>query len=164
MLEIPAWYRWAAVAGVFGLAAFLVWNYGDNRFEAGIKHEQDARAKQVIDEMTSNRKLEIDVGKDKDENFDKYVQARDLALGDAAAARSELERLRNTLSRYSRTTGQGTQTERGSDETASLAESLQACAGRHQGVADDGQQDAEQVIGLQDYIRAIAPICLDKEN
>jgi hypothetical protein len=163
MIEIPAVYRWAATAGVLAVAAFLVWDYGNDRFQDGIKHEQDIRAKELLKEVTSNRETENKVGKQQDANFDKYIQARDMAILDANASRTELERLRGTLARYKRGTVESTTAQCKPDETAALAQSLENCGAAYQESADNGQRDAEQVIGLQDYIRAISPICIDGE-
>ena len=71
------------------------------------------------------------------------------------AARTELGRLRNRLSRPSApAAGASTATGPGADDTAALRAVLGACAGRYEEVAGDAGRLANQVTGLQGFILA----------
>lgn len=164
MIVIPTHYKVAAGAALAALCAFCVWSYGEARFAEGQESERAlVRAAKTV-ESELNRKLEADVSDTKENRYDEYIKARDDALADAKSARSELDRLRGTLARYQRGAGQSPTTECRLDEQAALARSLESCGERHQEVARDGELDAQQVIGLQNYIQSIAPICIRNEE
>lgn len=160
MIEIP--FRVKLLIGgvivVSTAAAFFV--HGEIRYKAGQQFEKDVQAVAVAKANTVERAKEQVVTTDKDKSYDQYIEQRDKALAAAAAARTELDRLRVTLAGYNRRASESTTTQCGTDETAPLVEVVERCATRYQEVARDAQLDAEQVIGLQNYIKAIAPICI----
>jgi len=162
MFVIPTHYKVIAGAALAALCAFGVWSFGEARFAEGQESERALARAAKTTESESSRKLEADVSGNKENRYDEYIKARDTAIASADAARTELGRLRNTLARYQRGATQGTTTECRVDEQAALARSLESCGERHQEVARDGELDAEQVIGLQNYIQSIAPLCIRK--
>ena len=157
-------YVIAGVAGILisGLAALGVWKYGDSQYEAGQQAERDHQSKLAAKENEQNRKVKDHVDTTKDTAFDRYIEERDRAVAAADAARDELGRLRNVLQRYQRGAAQGGTAKCGTDEAAALAGSVETLAGRHQESSRDAELDAQQVIGLQDYIESIAPLCIEK--
>lgn len=160
MIEIP--FRIKLLIGgvlvVSTAAAFFL--HGEIRYKAGQQFEKDAQAAAVAKANQGERKKEQIVTTDKDKSYDHYIEQRDKALLAADAARTELDRLRVTLSGYKRRASESTTTQCGVDEVTPLVEVVERCSTRHQEVARDAQLDAEQVIGLQNYIKAIAPICI----
>lgn len=160
MIEIPFRIKLviSGVVVVSTAAAFFM--HGEIRYKAGQQFEKDAQAVAVAKANTVERVKEQVVTTDKDKSYDQYIEQRDKALAAAAAARTELDRLRVTLAGYNRRASESTTTQCGADETAPLVEVVERCSTRHQEVARDAQLDAEQVIGLQNYIKAIAPICI----
>lgn len=164
MIEIP--FRIKLMIGgvlvVSTAAAFFL--HGEIRYKAGQEFEKDAQAVAVAKANTVERAKEQVVTTDKDKSYDQYIEQRDKALLAADAARTELDRLRVTLAGYKRRASESTTTQCGADETTPLVEVVERCSTRHQEVARDAQLDAEQVIGLQNYIKAIAPICIGMEQ
>lgn len=160
MIEIPLRIKLliGAVVAVSGVAAG--WLYGEIRYKAGRQFEKDAQAIAVAKANTVERAKEQAVTTEKDKSYDQYIEQRDKALAAADAARTELDRLRVTLAGYNRRASESTTAQCGTDEVAPLVEVVEQCATRHQEVARDAELDAEQVIGLQNYIKAIAPICI----
>lgn len=160
MIEIPLRIKLliGAVVAVSGVAAG--WLYGEIQYKAGQQFEKDAQAIAVAVANTVERAKEKAVTTEKDKSYDQYIEQRDKALAAADAARTELERLRVTLAGYNRRASESTTTQCGTDETAPLVEVVERCATRYQEVAGDAKLDAEQVIGLQNYIKAIEPICI----
>lgn len=160
MIEIP--FRIKLLIGgvlvVSTAAAFFL--HGEIRYKAGQQFEKDAQAAAVAKANQGERKKEQIVTTNKDKSYDQYIEQRDKALLAADAARTELDRLRVTLSGYKRRASESTTTQCGVDEVTPLVEVVERCSTRHQEVARDAQLDAEQVIGLQNYIKAIAPICI----
>jgi len=157
---IPTGYKVLAGAALAALCAFGIWSYGEMRYADGQQFEKSVNDALALTKSEDERHLEANVTTDKDDRYDEYIEARDRAIDAAAAAHTELGRLRNDLARYQRGASQSTGTQCRVDEAAALAESLASCAERHQAVARDAELDAEQVIGLQQYIETIAPICI----
>ena len=160
MIEIPLRVKLliGAVVAVSGVAAG--WLYGEIQYKAGRQFEKDAQAAAVAVANQSERKKEQAVTTEKDKSYDQYIEQRDEALAAAADARTELERLRVTLAGYKRRASESTEAQCRTDEVPALAEVVGQCATRYQEVAGDAELDAEQVIGLQNYIKAIEPICI----
>lgn len=95
-----------------------------------------------------------------------HAHAQQIAAVSAAAAgaRSERDRLRNTLATLRRggsQAGQSSSTEPGPDATAPLADALAACADRYADVAGIADELSTQVTGLQAYIaKVVGPVCI----
>lgn len=157
---IPSHYKVIAGAAFAALCAFGVWSFGEARFAEGQESERVLVMSAKVTESESNREVEAVVSDNKENRYDEYIEARDRAIASATAARTELDRLRNDLARYQRGASQSATTQCRVDEAAALAQSLSSCAERHQEVARDAELDAEQVIGLQQYIKTIAPLCV----
>lgn len=163
MFIIPTHYKVIAGAALAALCAFGVWSFGEARYAEGQESERALARAAKTTESESSRKLEAKVSDTKENRYDEYIKARDHAIADANSARSELDRLRSTLARYQRGAAQSPAPECRVDEQAALARSLQSCGERHQEVARDAELDAQQVIGLQNYIESIAPLCIRTE-
>lgn len=160
MIEIPLRIKILSgvVIAVSVVAGTLL--YGDIKYEAGRKFERETHALALAKENKVERVKEQTVNTNKDTAYDQYIEQRDQALRDADAARTELDRLRNTLATYKRRASESQPAQCRTDEAAPLAEVVGACAQRYQELGRDAQLDAEQVIGLQNYIKAVAPICI----
>lgn len=82
----------------------------------------------------------------------------------AAGARSELDRLRNTIAALRRGGGgqsQGPEAEPITDASGPLADALTACAERYADVAGVADRLSVQVTGLQAYITdVVGPVCV----
>lgn len=160
MIEIPFRIKLLIGGVVVASTAAAFFLHGEIRYKAGQQFEKDAQAVAVAKANTVERAKEQVVTTDKDKSYDQYIEQRDKALLAADAARTELDRLRVTLAGYKRRASESTETQCRTDEVPALAEVVGQCATRYQEVARDAQLDAEQVIGLQNYIKAIAPICI----
>jgi hypothetical protein len=145
---------------MLGLCVAGVALYGHTRYEAGRAYEQSLATKQEVKDEKTNRGQEAVVTKAKDQNYDQYIKDRDAARADAAVAHDELGRLRNVVADFKRRASQSAPAQCGTDGAAQVAELLERCSERHQAVARDASDLAEQVIGLQGYIHSISPICI----
>jgi hypothetical protein len=163
MFVIPTHYKVIAGAALAALCALGVWAYGQARYAEGQQHERDQIVKADLKESQDYRKQEAVVDGKKDEAYDQYIKQRDEALRSADAARSELGRLRNDLAEWKRRAAKGVTPECPTYDPTPVVESLESCGARHQEMARDAELDAEQVIGLQNYIRSIAPLCIRGE-
>lgn len=153
--------------GIALCVAFLafagVYRYGDIQYEAGRKYERDRATVASIKDNNVERKKEVTSNTEKDKAYDQYIEQRDAAVRDADAARTELGRLRNVLADYKRRASESGTPQCPTHDVAPVIEVIDQCASRYQEVAGDAQLDAEQVIGLQNYIKAIEPVCIRKE-
>lgn len=161
---IPTSYKLIAGAAFAALCALGVWTYGQARYAEGQQYERDQITKADLKESQGNRKQEAVVDGKKDKAYDQYIQQRDEALRSADAARGELGRLRNDLAEWKRRARESVPTECPAYDPTPVIESLESCGARHQEVARDAELDAEQVIGLQNYIKSIAPLCVRTES
>lgn len=137
--------------------------YGDREFEAGRQFERDKQTLANIKVDKGERRKEVVSNNEKDKAYDQYLEQRDAAVRDADAARGELGRLRNVLADYKRRASESGTTQCPTHDVAPVIEVIDQCASRYQEVAGNAQLDAEQVIGLQNYIKAIEPVCIRKE-
>lgn len=144
----------ASTAG-YGLYRFGAW-----RYDQGRAYEKSLRTEVDLTKSEDNRKTEAVVIEAKDKSYDEYIKARDAARADAASARTELGRLRDTVREYQRRARESATTECRTDGAAEVAGLLEESAERYESVAADATELAEQVIGLQGYIRSIFPICI----
>jgi len=161
---IPTSYKLIAGAAFAALCTFGVWTYGQARYAEGQQYERDQIVKADLKESQDNRNKEAVVDGKKDKAYDQYIEQRDAAIRSADAARGELGRLRNDLAEWKRRARESVSPECATHDQAPVVESLGSCAERHQEVARDAELDAEQVIGLQNYIRSIAPLCIRTED
>lgn len=162
-MSIPTSYKLIAGAAFAALCALGVWAYGESRYTEGQQYERDQILKADIKESQDNRKQEAVIDGKKDKAYDQYIEQRDEALRRADAARDELGRLRNDLAEWKRRAAKSVSPECPAYDPTPVVESLESCGARHQEMARDAELDAEQVIGLQNYIRSIAPLCIRGE-
>ena len=160
---IPTSYKLIAGAAFAALCALGVWAYGESRYAEGQQYERDQILKADLKESQGNRETEAVVDGKKDKAYDQYIEQRDEALRRADAARDELGRLRNDLAEWKRRAAKSVPAECQTHDPTPVVESLASCAERHQEVARDAELDAQQVIGLQNYIESIAPLCIRTE-
>lgn len=160
---IPTSYKLIAGAAIATLCAFGVWAYGQACYDDGRQFERDRIVKADLKESQDNRNQEAVVDGNKDKAYDQYIEQRDAALRRADAAHDELGRLRNDLAEWKRRASKSVPAECPTYDPTPVVESLTSCAERHQEVARDAELDAEQVIGLQNYIESIASLCIRTE-
>ncbi len=154
-----------AAAAIFGL---LSWH--QHVAHAAIEQAVQARDQElhleVVKEQAASdekvRKAETAAVFANWENRNAEVQRNNLAERDRAAARSELDRLRQQIAANrgrGDEDGQGAQSGPGSDVYAATGRALGECSARYEEVAGLADTLTNQVIGLQDYItRVVLPI------
>lgn len=106
-----------------------------------------AQAKALEDEDAKRAATETSHAED--------LKRADVRIASGVAARTELERLRARLSRPSAAASAASGAAGPSTDAGALnRELLGECAGRYEAVAGDARRYADQVIGLQGYVRA----------
>lgn len=156
---VPAWI-WLVVA----LLGWGAWQ----RHQAGVQAEaaknahstallSAARAQAEADARALEHKLSVNARKAADEQARRLAQTR-AAAADAAA---ELERLRNIIQATgpaaSNTDSNTSACRRSDDAAATYRQLFGACASAFAGMGRDAENLADQVAGLQGYIRATVP-------
>lgn len=111
--------------------------------EAALKAEQAQRAKEhALQE--EKRKVEV-----------QYAETKKKAASDAAAAQSELDRLRNALAARDRAASKDSATTGRVDVTGIERELLGECASALVGMGTTAQRLAGKVLGLQGYVKNV---------
>jgi len=166
---VPDWLIWA-VLGVALAAAAWGWHghIARKAISDAVKAERarvqaiaaqklaDAQAK-VIEAQTSAVIAQM-------ENDHAQAELKAKADADAAVARNELGRLRNTIAALRRgggAPGDSPSTISPTDAIAPLADALSECSGRYEEVAGVADRLSVQVTGLQRWITDVAgPVCV----
>jgi vancomycin resistance protein YoaR len=112
--------------------------------QAALKAEREQRAKEhVLQE--EKRKVEV-----------QHAETKKKAASDAAAAQSELERLRDTLAARDRAARQNSPAERGTHAVTGLErELLGHCASSLVGMAKEADRLEGVIVGLQGYVKNV---------
>ena len=134
------------IAGA-ALALLLAWAYGQHKYRQGVA---DTRAEAVLAQISIEQGMQYD--KDRaDAEYRGAVLAREAAERDLDIVRGELDRLRDNA-RYAKAAGaSGRPDDTGPDWFSGFA----ACYAEYAELADNAARWADQVNGLQGYIRAI---------
>ena len=111
------------------------------------------QAKQLAAEQAA-REREQELVAERKKLEDRYVQSKRKADISAAAARAELERLRDQLAAGGAATADPTAAIRADAGTVE-GQLLGACASALVAVAEDADRLSAQVVGLQDYVRGV---------
>ena len=164
---VASWRLWAIPLLVAAVTGYAVWFVQAVRLD-NVRLESARHKAELRSELEAARAAAQEAARAQEQIFQTRIheathahqQTLARVRADHRAARTELDRLRVTLAGYNRRASESTTTQCGTDETAPLVEVVERCATRHQEVARDAQLDAEQVIGLQNYVKAIAPICI----
>lgn len=136
-------YQLVAVAA----AVLAVWFYGQHKFRQGVTSE---RTKAVLAQVSIEQGMQYERDR-ADAEFRGAVLAREVAQRDLGAVRRELDRVRAN-SRRAQVAG----TSSGPDDSgADWIGGFAACYGEYADLAEDAARWADQVNGLQGYVRAL---------
>lgn len=150
---VPFW-AWA-------IAACLAWG-GFQKFRATRATKAAAVAEQraAVEEATAKaeaatRQIEHQLATEVEEATNAYRANLALSQRAAAAARSELERLRVAIARDAQasTASPGSTAASGADGAPAVHTVLGECAGALQAMGELATQDARRLEGLQDYVK-----------
>ena len=158
VLGLLPWWAWAALIAI-ALATATAWHFSEthaarNEGRAEIKAQWDAleAERDRVAAADALRRTEANIGV-----TNEYRKRINHAAAAASAARSELEQLRDEISRRVETATPG----QGIDDAAAIGKLLGACAAEYQLVAADADRLAEQVRGLQSYANKV---CMTTEE
>lgn len=146
-------YVIAAAAGVaLSIAAVSAWNtHGSSRYRSGYQQAQADAETQRLREQEA-----IQYERDRaDAVYRGTVLARDAALADLAGVRGQLDRVLRTTGRDP---ANPTASHRPDDSGPDWIGGFAACYGEYAELAEDAAGWADQVNGLQGYVRSINPI------
>lgn len=138
-----------ALAGAALLAGGAWWLRHDG-YRQG---EADTKAKALLQTITIEQGMQYERDK-ADAKHRGAVLARDVALRDLAGVRGELDRLLRTHGRDSANPGAG---RRPDDIGPDWIGGFAACYGEYEQLATDAAGWADQVNGLQGYVRSLQP-------
>lgn len=136
-------YQLIAVA----LAIAAIWGYGQYKYRQGVA---DTRAEAVLAQLSIEQGMQYERDR-ADAEFRGAVLAREAAQRDLGAVRRELDRLRDNA-RHAQDTGAGSGPDgAGADWIGGFA----ACYAEYAELAGAAARWADQVNGLQGYVRAL---------
>lgn len=141
-------------------AGLAVWSYGHNQYRDGVADGQTAMREQAqkdLDAAVEKQKAEdASVRANVESAHVQDVQRAEAAASDAAAAKSSVRRLQQLLaSARSSASASDPGPRRLVDDASEVGRRLEDCAVKYQSLADGAESDANEVIGLQSYIRSI---------
>lgn len=128
-------------------AALAVWFYGQHKFRQGVTSE---RTKAVLAQVSIEQGMQYERDR-ADAEFRGAVLAREVAQRDLDAVRGELDRLRSNARHAQVARAGGRFDGPGADWIAGF----EACYWEYAELAGDAARWADQVNGLQGYIRAL---------
>lgn len=137
--------RYQLIAVVLAIAA--IWGYGQYKYRQGVA---DTRAEAVLAQLSIEQGMQYERDR-ADAEFRGAVLAREVAQRDLDAVRSELDRLRSNARHAQVARAGGRFDGPGADWIAGF----EACYGEYAELAGDAARWADQVNGLQGYIRAL---------
>lgn len=148
---IAAWLTFAVVAFAFGTGAWLGYRFASDRCATRIAaYEQAARQ---ASEAAREREQEMH---DAIESIQReYMQRVAAGERDAAGARSELRRLRDSLATRERAAAEAARAAGRADAAAAERDVLRACTAELVAVAQDADRIAIRLSQLQGYVKSI---------
>jgi len=152
---IAAWLLAAVLAIIVSASGYGGYRLASNRYEAKILADRLA-AEQAARTASEKARAEEERRHRAQEKVDvQYQEEMERTRRVAAAARSELDRLRAVLAQRERAAAEHAETEGRPDDAAAERESLGDCAQEYQQVAEEADRLADQVRGLQGYVREV---------
>lgn len=148
---IAAWLTFAVVAFAVGTGAWLGYRFASDRCATRIAtYEQAARE---ASEAARQQEQEM---RDAIETIQReYMQRVEAGRRDAAGARGELRRLRDSLAARERAAAEAARAAGRADAAAAERDVLRACTAQLVAVAQDADRIAVRLTGLQEYVRSI---------
>ena len=140
---MPVRYKLIAL----GLVAVLIWGYGQHKYQQGVASE---KAKAVLAQISIEQGMQYERDR-ADAEYRGAVLARESAQSDLAAVRRELDRVRDNA-RHATPTSAGS---RSNGSGADWIGGFSACYSEYAELAEDAARWADQVNGLQGFVRAL---------
>lgn len=131
------------------LVLVTIWGYGHYKYRQGVA---DTKAKAVLAQISIEQGMQYERDR-ADAEYRGAVLARETAQRDLDAVRSELDRVRDNARHATASGAISGSDDAGTDWIGGFA----ACYGEYADLAGDAARWADQVNGLQGYVKAIRP-------
>lgn len=155
LLLSPRLWAVLALAAVLGFTHFTAYRTGKGVVRAEWDKDKAQRMAQALEAEQAARKKEQELVAERKKLEDRYAQNKRKADISAAAARTELDRLRDELAAPRDRASKDPATASRADAGTFEGQLLGACATALVAVASDADRLAAQVVGLQQYVAGV---------